>query len=112
MNFTYNAKSATGERHNRAASARTQSPRRGNCCASRGCSSCRSSPAVRRQHAAPVARCVGNRRITSRDLMALTSQLAVMARAGMDIAGALESLARQCGASDAQEPCWSKSPWM
>jgi type II secretory pathway component PulF len=35
-------------------------------------------------------------RVAPRELMAVTSQWAIMTRAGIDVAGALESLARQC----------------
>ncbi len=36
------------------------------------------------------------RRVPQKELMAFTSQLAIMTRAGIDIAGAVQSLARQC----------------
>jgi type II secretory pathway component PulF len=36
------------------------------------------------------------RRVSRKDLMALTSQLAIMTKAGIDVAGAIQSLARQC----------------
>lgn len=37
----------------------------------------------------------GRKRVSRKDLMALTSQLAIMTRAGIDFAGAVQSLARQ-----------------
>jgi len=36
------------------------------------------------------------RRVSQKELMAFTSQLAIMSKAGIDIAGAIQSLARQC----------------
>jgi len=38
----------------------------------------------------------GRRRVSQKELMAFTSQLAIMSKAGIDIAGAIQSLARQC----------------
>ena len=35
-------------------------------------------------------------KVTSKDIVALTSQLAIMTKAGIDIAGAIQSLTRQC----------------
>jgi len=39
---------------------------------------------------------LGRRRVARKDLMAMTSQLAIMTKAGIDVAGAIQSLARQC----------------
>lgn len=36
------------------------------------------------------------RRVSRKELMALTSQLAIMTKAGIDVAGAIQSLVRQC----------------
>lgn len=38
----------------------------------------------------------GRRRVSQKELMAFTSQLAIMSKAGIDLAGAVQSLARQC----------------
>lgn len=42
-------------------------------------------------------------RVAKKDLMTLTSQLAIMTRAGIDVAGALGSLARQCASPALQQ---------
>ncbi len=52
------------------------------------------APASARNATEPSRR--GGRRVSRKDRMAFTSQLAIMAKAGIDIAGALQSLARQC----------------
>lgn len=52
------------------------------------------SPAV--QPAAPAGRFSWRSRVGKRDLFLMTTQLAIMARAGLDLATALESAARQC----------------
>jgi type II secretory pathway component PulF len=39
---------------------------------------------------------LGRRRVSRKDLMGLTSQLAIMTKAGIDVAGAIKSLSRQC----------------
>ncbi len=53
-----------------------------------------------RAEGASRAKSVGRRwrksKITQRDLMALTSQLSIMAKAGVDLAGAIRTLSRQC----------------
>jgi type II secretory pathway component PulF len=53
------------------------------------------APAARK--AAPaLRRSWRRRRVSRKDLMTFTSQFAIMTKAGIDIAGAIESLARQC----------------
>ena len=47
--------------------------------------------------AAGAVRGPGRGKVSRKDLMTLTSQLSIMTKTGLDIAGALESLARQCG---------------
>jgi type II secretory pathway component PulF len=54
-------------------------------------------PAASRNGRMASIRAPRRRRVSRKELMAFTSQLAIMTRAGIDVAGAIQSLARRCG---------------
>ncbi len=55
-----------------------------------------SEPAARLQPGLAVSRTGRRRQIHPREIVAISSQLAIMTRSGVEVAGALQSLARQC----------------
>ena len=55
------------------------------------------SPGAAGAHGAAGGPLRRRKKVPKRDLMTLTAQLAIMTRAGVDLAGALQTTARQCG---------------
>src|SRR4030042_4649046 len=53
-------------------------------------------PAGRRRQRGPSRARFWSRKVSKRDLMTLTSQLAIMSRTGVDLASALQNIAEQC----------------